>query len=170
MNITVPKFCLILLIGSSGSGKSTFARKHFIKTEIVSSDFCRGLVGDDENDQTISEHAFDLLHYIVEKRLIIGRLTVVDATNLKEQARKELLKIAHKCNCLCAAIIFNIPEELCRENDRKRTDRKVGGNVIRSHCQLLKKTINNINNEGFNYIYILNSHKDISEVEIKREG
>lgn len=170
VNITVPKFCLVVLIGASGAGKSTFARKHFKMTEVVSSDYCRGLVCDNENDQSISEHAFDLLHYIVEKRLIIGRLTVVDATNLQEQARRELINIANRNNCLCAAIIFNLSEELCRERDRNRADRQVGENIIRKHNILLKKTINTINSEGFRYKYVFNSQEEANNVQIKREG
>lgn len=170
MNITVPRFCLIVLIGSSGAGKSTFAKNNFKITEIISSDYCRSLVCDDENDQTISEHAFDLLHYIVEKRLLIGKLTVVDATNLHEQARRQLLEIANRNNCLSAAVIFNISEQLCKERDKKRSDRQVGENVIRKHSILLSRTMNSIYNEGFRYIYVLNSPEEINSIEIKREG
>ena len=79
--ITVPAMGLVVLIGISGSGKSTFARTHFKPTEVVSSDFCRGLVADDENDQSATPDAFDVLHYIVSTRLRRGLLTVVDATN-----------------------------------------------------------------------------------------
>jgi protein phosphatase len=160
----------VLLIGSSGSGKSTFAKNHFKRTEIVSSDFCRGLVSDDENDQSVSEHAFDLLHYIVSKRLLIGRLTVVDATNVREAARKELIKIARSYGCLPVAIVFNIPEEVCRQRDRRRNDRQVGGSIIKKHVQLLAKSFYNLPNEGFKYIYVLNSQEEINQAEIEREG
>lgn len=169
MKIYIPKFCLVILIGSSGSGKSTFARKHFMKTEIVSSDFCRGLVSDDENNQFASGHAFDLLHYIIEKRLIFGKLTVVDATNVQENARKVLIDIANRYNCLSTAIVFNISEELCRERDRQRADRHVGGYVIRNHTQLLKKSINNLNSEGIKYVYILNSPEEANHAEVVRQ-
>jgi protein phosphatase len=170
VKIYIPNFCLVVLIGSSGSGKSTFAKRHFIKTEIVSSDFCRSLVCDDENNQIVSEHAFDLLHYIVEKRLLIGRLTVVDATNVKERARRELLNIAARNNSLAAAIVFNISGDICRERDKRRTDRHVGGNVIRNHTQQLKQSISNLSDEGFKYVYILSSQQEINNVEIAREG
>jgi protein phosphatase len=170
VKIIIPNFCLVVLIGSSGSGKSTFAKRHFIKTEIVSSDFCRGLVCDDENNQIVSEHAFDLLHYIVEKRLLIGRLTVVDATNVNERARRELLNIAARNNSLATAIVFNISGDICRERDKRRADRYVGENVIRNHTQLLKKSISNLSDEGFKYVYILNSQQEINSIEIIREG
>ncbi|WP_323183959.1 AAA family ATPase [Streptomyces sp. NBC_01221] len=80
--LPVTDLSLVVLVGASGSGKSTFARRHFEPTEIISSDFCRGLVADDENDQSASRDAFDVLHYIAGKRLAAGRLTVVDATSL----------------------------------------------------------------------------------------
>ena len=69
MNIPVPEFSMVLLIGASGSGKSTFAAKHFKPTEIVSSDFCRGLVADDENDQAATKDAFAVLHFVAARRL-----------------------------------------------------------------------------------------------------
>jgi protein phosphatase len=82
MNITIPELALVVLIGPSGAGKSSFARKHFLPTETLSSDECRGLVSDDENNQAATTDAFDVLHFIASKRLAAGRLTVVDATNV----------------------------------------------------------------------------------------
>jgi protein phosphatase len=80
MNLTIPELSLVVLVGISGSGKSTFARKHFKPTEILSSDYCRALVSDDKNSQEATPDAFDVLHYIAAKRLAAGRLTVIDAT------------------------------------------------------------------------------------------
>ena len=91
MKITIPKLSLVVLIGPSGSGKSTFARKHFLPTEVLSSDCCRGLVSDDENNQAATNDAFEVLHFIAAKRLALGRLTVVDATNVQPEARKPLV-------------------------------------------------------------------------------
>src|SRR5262249_46747489 len=71
--LTVPELSLVVLIGVSGSGKSTFGRTHFRPTEVISSDFCRGLVADDENDQSATPQAFELLHYIAGQRLKAGR-------------------------------------------------------------------------------------------------
>lgn len=81
MKIAIPEMSLVVLVGVSGSGKSTFAAKHFRPTQILSSDFFRGLVSDDENNQAASAAAFDALHYVAGKRLAAGRVTVVDATN-----------------------------------------------------------------------------------------
>ena len=81
--IDIPALSLVVLVGASGSGKSTFARTHFRATEVISSDFCRGLVSDDENDQAASKDAFEVLNFIAAKRLAAGRLTVIDATNVQ---------------------------------------------------------------------------------------
>ncbi|HEX7996042.1 MAG TPA: AAA family ATPase, partial [Streptosporangiaceae bacterium] len=94
--IDVPELSLVVLIGASGAGKSTFARAHFLPTEVISSDFCRGLVADAENEQSASKDAFDVLHYIAGKRLAAGRLTVIDATNVQQESRKHLLQLARE--------------------------------------------------------------------------
>src|SRR5438128_10639494 len=112
MNISIPKLSVVVLIGPSGSGKSTFARKHFLPTEVLSSDSCRGLVSDDENNQAVTNDAFDVLHYIAAKRLALGRLTVVDATNVQPESRKPLVQLARKYHCLPVAIVLNLPERL----------------------------------------------------------
>src|SRR5947209_14739734 len=115
MKISIPKLSLVVLIGPSGSGKSTFARKHFLPTEVLSSDACRGLVSDDENNQAVTNDAFNVLHYIAAKRLALGRMTVVDATNVQPEARKPLVELARQYHCLPVAIVLNLPEPLCQE-------------------------------------------------------
>lgn len=69
MNINIPKLSLVVLVGASGSGKPSFARAYFKPTEVISSDFCRGLISDDENNQAATTDAFEVLHYIAAKRL-----------------------------------------------------------------------------------------------------
>src|SRR5579872_4730642 len=100
MTIKIPRLSLVVLIGPSGSGKSTFARRHFRSTEVLSSDACRGLVSDDENAQSATHDAFDVLHYIAAKRLARGLLTVVDATNVQVEARKPLVALARDFHVL----------------------------------------------------------------------
>ncbi|KIX66971.1 hypothetical protein SF23_20305, partial [Streptomyces sp. MBRL 10] len=102
--LPVTDLSLVVLIGATGSGKSTFARKHFKPTEVISSDYCRGLVSDDENDQSASRDAFDVLHYIAGKRLAAGRLTVVDATSVQADARRGLVQLAREHDVLPIAI------------------------------------------------------------------
>src|SRR5688500_6086082 len=117
MKITIPELAVVALIGASGSGKSTFARKHFKPTEVISSDFCRGLVSDDENDQSATTDAFDLLHYIAGKRLSGARLTVVDATNVSPEGRKPLVALARQYHAIPVAIVFDLPERLCHDRN-----------------------------------------------------
>src|ERR671933_1651915 len=118
MTITLPDLSLVVLIGPSGSGKSTFARQHFKTTEVLSSDFCRALVSDDENDQAATKDAFEVLHFVAGKRLAAGRLTVVDATNVQPEARKPLVALAREHHVLPVAIVLNLPERLCHERNR----------------------------------------------------
>src|ERR1044072_7276426 len=106
--ITIPELSLVVLIGPSGCGKSTFARTHFKPTEVISSDFCRALVSDDENDQAATKDAFEVLHYVAAKRLARGHLTVVDATNVQPEARKPLVELARRYHVLPAAIVLDI--------------------------------------------------------------
>jgi len=118
--LKVPELALVVLIGASGSGKSTFARKHFKSTEILSSDMCRGIVSDDENNQAATGDAFDLLHFIAKKRLARGLLTVVDATNVQPESRKPLVALAREFHALPVAIVLDVPEKVCRERNKDR--------------------------------------------------
>jgi protein phosphatase len=169
MNIIIPEFSLVVLIGASGSGKSTLARSHFKPTEVVASDFCRGLVADDENDQSATAEAFELLHYIVGKRLARGRLTVVDATNVKPEDRKSLLALARDYHVLPVAIVLNLPERICQERNQQRPDRQYGPHVVRNHTRTLRRSLKYLKREGFNRTFILNSEEEIANLAIERE-
>src|SRR6476660_5970801 len=120
MKISIPNLSLVVLIGPSGSGKSTFARKHFLPTEVLSSDACRAMVSDDENNQAVTAEAFALLHYIAAQRLALGRLTVIDATNVQPEARAPLVELARKYHCLPVAIVLDVPERVCHERNAGR--------------------------------------------------
>ena len=117
MLLTIPDPSLVLLIGPSGSGKSTFARRHFRPTEILSSDFFRGLVCDDEASQAASADAFEVLHLILSKRLANRRLTVVDATNVQTEPRRRLLDLARRHHVLPVAVVLDLPEEVWRRHN-----------------------------------------------------
>lgn len=169
MKLTIPELSLVVLIGASGSGKSTFASKHFKSTEILSSDYFRGLVSDDENDQAATEDAFDALHYILTKRLAAGKLTVIDATNVQPESRKPLLNLAKKFHCFAVAIVFNLPESLCHQRNQNRPNRQFGSHVVRNHTRSLKRSLGNLKQEGFRYIYKLSSIEEIEAVEIVRQ-
>ena len=121
--LTVPELSLVVLVGASGSGKSTFAARHFGRYETVSSDVCRGLVSNDETDQAATGPAFELLHFIAGKRLAAGHLTVVDATNVQADARKHLLALAREHDVLPVAILFDVPESVCVQRNAARPRR-----------------------------------------------
>src|SRR6266536_4847216 len=125
----IPDFCIVALIGPSGCGKSTFAARHFLPTEVLSSDFCRGLVSDDENSQDATDSAFRVLHFIAGERLSKGKLTVVDATSVQPEARKPLIETARKYDCLAAAIVFDLPESLYAERNVERANRNLPRSV-----------------------------------------
>ena len=168
MRIRIPNLSLVILIGPSGSGKSTFAQKYFLKTEVLSSDYCRGLVSDDENDQAATNDAFDLLHYIASKRLAAGRLTVIDATNVQPEARLPLVKLAREFHVLPVAIVLNLPERLCAERNRDRPNRKFGRHVIRQQRSQLRRSLRRLKREGFRHIFLLESPEDVEAAIIER--
>ncbi|RCJ21980.1 polynucleotide kinase-phosphatase [Nostoc minutum NIES-26] len=169
MKITIPEISLIVLIGASGSGKSTFSRKHFQPFEVLSSDFCRGLVSDNENNQSVSKDAFEVLHFIAAKRLAAGKLTVIDATNVQQEDRKPLLEMARQYHCFAIAIVLDLPEELCHERNQQRSDRQFGPHVVRRHTQMLRRSLRGLEKEGFRYVYTLNSLEAIESIEIERQ-
>ncbi|MFT3872647.1 MAG: polynucleotide kinase-phosphatase [Nocardioides sp.] len=167
--VTVPAMGLVVLVGVSGSGKSTFARAHFKPTEIVSSDFCRGLVADDENDQSATPDAFDVLHYIVGTRLRRGLLTVVDATNVQQASRAALVKLAKSHDVLVDAIVLDVPESLAIERNAQRSDRNFGSHVIARQQRDLKRSLGRLKKEGFRRVHVLRGTDQIDGAEIVRE-
>jgi protein phosphatase len=168
MKLTIPELALVLLVGPSGCGKSTFARKHFKPTEVLSSDFFRALVCDDEAEQAASRDAFDLLHQAVAKRLTWRRFTVVDATNVQAEGRKYLLELARRYHYFTAAIVFNLPEELCQANNKTRPDRVVPDRVITTQTEQLRRSLSALNREGFRHVYVLRSPEEVESAVIDR--
>src|SRR5437764_1759283 len=129
MKISVPNLSLVVLVGPSGSGKSTFARKHFRPTEVLSSDACRAMISDDENDQAVTKDAFEVLRFVAGKRLALGWLTVIDATNVQPEARKPLVELARQYHVLPVAVVLDLPERLCHDRNAGRPDRAFGPHV-----------------------------------------
>jgi protein phosphatase len=166
--LTVPELSLVVLVGVTGSGKSTFARTHFKPTEVISSDFCRGLVADDENDQSATPAAFELLHYIVGKRLAGGRLTVVDATNVQPEARRELVALAREHDVLPVAIVLDLPEKLCAERNAGREDRDFGPHVLRRQRDQLRRGLKGLRREGFRTVHVLRGADEVAAATITR--
>lgn len=169
MKLTIPELSFVVLIGVSGSGKSTFARKHFKPTEILSSDYCRGLVSDDENSQAATKDAFEVLHFIARKRLAAGKLTVVDATNVQREARKPLVELAREFHCLPVAIVLDLPERLAHDRNQTRPDRNFGPHVIRQQSQQLHRSLRGLEREGFRHVHIFKSLEEVEAAIIERQ-
>ncbi|MET9959262.1 polynucleotide kinase-phosphatase [Streptomyces sp. NPDC006326] len=168
--LPVTDLSLVVLIGATGSGKSTFARRHFKPTEVLSSDHCRGLVSDDENDQGASKDAFDVLHYIAGKRLAAGRLTVVDATSVQQEARAQLVRLAREHDVLPIAIVLDLPEEVCAERNAGRPDRAgLPRAVIQRHRRDLRRSLRGLEREGFRKVHVLRTVEEVEATEIVRE-
>jgi polynucleotide kinase-phosphatase len=169
MKLTVPELSLVVLVGPSGSGKSTFARKHFRPTEVLSSDFFRGLVSDDEGNQSANKDAFELLHQAVAKRLAWRRLTVVDATNLQPDNRKVLLDLARRYHYLTVAVVFDLPEGLCQAHNRKRSGRSVPPRVVAHQSRQLRRSVHRLGAEGFRFVYVLSSPEEVEGAVVERQ-
>jgi len=166
VKLTVPDMSLVVLVGASGSGKSTFARTHFAPTQVLSSDFFRGLVADDENDQSASADAFDALHYVAGKRLAAGRTTVIDATNVQRASRASLVKLAKEHDVLPTAIVLDLPLDVCVARNASRPDRDFGDHVIRRQRGELQRSLRSLEREGFRRVHVLRGEAEVAEAEI----
>lgn len=168
MNIDIPDMALVLLVGASGSGKSTFAASRFLPTEIVSSDRCRGIVSDDETSMDATADAFDLVHFITRRRLAAGRVTVIDATNVQRFARKALIDIAKELHCLTVAVVLDLPEDLCHARNAERPDRDFGRRVVARHARDLRASLRGLDREGVHRVYRLRSVEEIEAATVTR--
>lgn len=168
MQLKIPELCLVVLIGASGSGKSSFAKKHFLPGEILSSDFFRGLVSNDETSLEATKDAFDALHHVLRIRLKRGSLTIIDATNVQREARQPLLDIAREYHVFPVAIVLNMPDELCLERNKLRPDRQFGPHVVRNHNRDLRRSLKHLDRD-FRYVYVLDSLEEVNAATLERQ-
>ena len=153
MQVVIPPGALVLLVGPSGSGKTTYAAAHFGRTEVVSSDVCRALVSDDEGNMDATPGAFRVLHAIVRERLNLGRLTVVDATNVRADKRARLLKLARAKGRPAVAIVFDFPDAIYIERNRTRPDRTIPEHAVVAQLADMRRTLASIDTEGFDRVH-----------------
>lgn len=163
--ITIPDFCLVLLIGPSGSGKSSFAAKHFLPTEIVSSDQCRAIIADDETDLSATADAFALVAHITEQRLKARRLTVIDATNVKPEDRARFIRLARDYHAQPVGFVFFIDGAICWERNQSRPNRSFGRHVIRNHISALKRGFQGLQRkEGVRQLHVFSDPVEVDAV------
>ena len=169
MRVAIPEYCLVVLVGASGSGKSTFAGKHFAPTEVISSDACRAMVSDDATDQAATKDAFELLEFIARKRLAARRLTVVDATNVRPEDRAKLVRLAREFHAFAVAIVFDLPERVCQDRNAQRPDRDYGPRVVHNHVRLLRRSLKRLGREGFRYRFPFRSEAEVDAAVVERQ-
>lgn len=167
--LSLPELSLVVLIGASGSGKSTFAATHFGPFETLSSDFFRGLVSNDENDQSATRAAFEALHVVAAKRLDAGLLTVVDATNVQPESRRSLIELARAHDVLPVAVVLDVPQGVCVERNEARTDRTFGASVVRRQHDQLRRSLRHLGKEGFRKVHVLSGVEEVAAAEFVRE-
>ena len=166
MNLAIPSDALVVLIGPAGCGKSTFAGRHFAPTQVVSSDECRALVSDDPNNSRASADAFALMHFIVDKRLKRGRLTVADATNVHSDKRAALLSIAANHRRPVVAVVFDLPETVCQDRNKAREVRVVPYAAIAGQAKRLREAIPGLAAEGFSAVHVLGTVEEVADVAV----
>lgn len=164
----MPERSLVLLVGASGSGKSTFAARHFRATEVLASDAFRALVSDDERDLSATADAFELLHLVAARRLARGRLAVVDATNVEPAWRRPLVALAREHGGVPAAIVLDLPAALCVERNAARGDRSVAPRVVRRQRWLLRRSLTGLDREGFQQVLVLRTPEEVDAAKVER--
>src|SRR3954447_7989232 len=125
----LPDPALVVLVGASGSGKSTWAKERYRAAEIVSSDHLRGLVGSGRHDLDASTEAFALLDLIVAGRVRRGLTTVVDTLGFDEGRRQGLLQLARARGLGAFSVAFAPPRALGGTRTAAR-DRPVPARVL----------------------------------------
>ena len=167
MTISLPADALVLMVGISGSGKTTFASRHFGATQVLSSDALRAMIADDPTAQNATDDAFDLLHRLLGMRLRRGRLTVVDATNVEEWARRELVVFARRHHRPVVAIVLDLPFETLLERNAARSDRPRPRAALTRQARWLRDSLLSLPNEGFDAVHRLGSTEEVDSVRVE---
>jgi protein phosphatase len=166
--LRIPSDALVMLMGASGSGKSTFAARHFGPTEVLSSDALRGLIAGDESDQSATQDAFELLRIALRMRLARGRLTVVDATSVQRWARRPLIDAARRHSRPAIAIVLDLPLTICLERNELRMTRRLPASAIRRQHRWLVESLPMLAAEGIGRIDLLHSSDEVEAVAVER--
>jgi protein phosphatase len=167
--ISLSASAVVLLIGASGSGKSTFAARHFPAELITSSDHQRGLIAGDASDQGANDVVFERMHQAVEERAAAGILTVIDATNTRGPARSELGWHAHRHHRPLVAIVMDVPVEICLQRNAARI-RPVPNRVILQQVADLRHLEADLELEGYAAVHVFRSEAEVDATRIVIES
>ena len=166
--IGLPELALVALIGASSAGKSSFAARHFLTSEVLSSDAFRALVSDDENSLEATKDAFESLFYVAGKRLSRGRLTVIDATSVRPDDRRTLVDLARAHDVLPVAIVLDLPRSTLEARHAARPDRDFPASVIVRQMTELRRTLRGLGKEGFRHVWVLRSETEVNAAQVRR--
>ena len=163
---------VVILIGAAGSGKSTFAARHFGPSEILSSDALRALISGDEANQRATTAAFGRLHRELDRRLRDRLLTVIDATNVERRARHALLARAAAAGVPSLALVLDLPLAVVVARNAARVGRVVDEAVVRRHVSRMRSSLDGpgggLRAEGFGQVVVLHDPDDVDKVRIRR--
>lgn len=170
--IHVPDPALVVLVGASGSGKSTFAARHFAPDEILSSDAYRERISGDPADQRASGLAFRFLHDELARRSTHRRRSVVDATNIAPQARRVLLGRARDARYPVTAIVLDLPRDVVLARNAARTERTVPEAVVLDQLRRLRLALDGgagtgLRTEGYDEVVILTTETEVDAVRVE---
>jgi predicted kinase len=165
--VEIPEPALVALVGISGSGKSTFARRNFAATQVLSSDAFRAMVADDENNIAATDDAFDILYSVAGKRLRAGRLTVIDATTVQLHAQQAVLQIAREYGVAPVAIVLDVPVSVCWQRTQARTDRIITRQVLARQHRDLRRSIDQLATTGFRPTYVLTGVEEVDAATVR---
>jgi predicted kinase len=167
--LILPDPCVVLLVGAAGSGKSTFAARHFPGDAVLSSDALRELIGGDAADQRATRPAFAALHLALDRRLREGHLAVVDATNITAASRRSIRRIAARWGAPVVAIVLDLPEHLVRSRNAGRLGRVVPADVVTRHLESLAVALRpgGLDAEGYAAVVRLTDPRDVEELGVR---
>jgi predicted kinase len=167
VKLQLPADGMLVLIGPSGAGKSVFAARHFLPSQVLSSDALRAMVADDPNDQRATDGAFELLQTALQLRLAGGRLTVVDATSVEAWTRERLLAASRRHGRAAVALVFALPVEVCLERNERRADRRLPVAAIRRQHRAMLRSLDSLGTEGFVRTVVLRTPQEVEAVRIE---
>jgi protein phosphatase len=163
--LRLPSPSLVVMVGPAGSGKSTFCRRNFRKSQIISTDACRAMLTGDEANQRASGAAFALAYRLADERLRRLSLTVFDATSLDARSRRPLVAMAARHRVPAVAVVLDLPVAQCLAHDRRRR-RRVGRAVIGRQALRLAAGLKRLRSEGFAAVHMIRSTREAGRTRI----